>query len=79
MLDFTVPNSPGWGERVLAEGGSEEDHIGAISPRMLAAIEELREAEQGDEDIDCSDIPATTGEDWVGAVRGKFYRPTEKR
>ena len=32
-------------------------------------------AEMSDEDIDLSDIPATTHEDWIGAVRGKFYRP----
>jgi uncharacterized protein (DUF4415 family) len=27
-----------------------------------------------DDQIDFSDIPATTAEDWVGAERGKFYR-----
>ena len=27
--------------------------------------------------IDFSDIPATAEADWVGAVRGKFHRPTE--
>jgi len=43
MLDFIVPNSPGWGGRVLAEGDSEEGYIGAISPKMLAAIDTLRE------------------------------------
>jgi hypothetical protein len=32
-------------------------------------------AEMSDEDIDFSDIPETKDEDWVGAVRGKFYRP----
>ena len=32
-------------------------------------------AEKSDEDIDFSDIPETKDEDWVGAVRGKFYRP----
>ena len=31
-------------------------------------------AEMSDEDIDLSDIPATTHEDWVGAVRGRFHR-----
>lgn len=31
-----------------------------------------------DEDIDYSDIPPTTPEDWKKAVRGKFYRPTQK-
>jgi len=32
-------------------------------------------AEMSDEDIDLSDIPATTHEDWIGAVHGKFYSP----
>lgn len=32
-----------------------------------------------DEDIDLSDIPATTHEDWAGAVRGKFYRPIKRQ
>ena len=32
-------------------------------------------AEMSDEDIDFSDIPATTHEDWANAVRGRFYRP----
>ena len=32
-------------------------------------------AEKSDEDIDLSDIPATTHEDWIGAVHGKFYPP----
>ncbi len=72
MLDFTVPNSPGWGKRVLAAEGSEDGQIGAISPRMLAAIDVIRDQE---EDIDFSDIPATTDADWNGAVQGKFYRP----
>ncbi len=38
--------------------------------KELAAL-----AEMSDEDIDYSDIPATKDEDWVNAVRGKFYRP----
>ena len=38
--------------------------------KELAAL-----AEKSDEDIDYSDIPETKDEDWVGAVRGKFYRP----
>ena len=29
---------------------------------------------QSDDDIDFSDIPATTESYWEGAVRGKFYR-----
>lgn len=34
---------------------------------------------KSDEDIDFSDIPATTERDWDGAVRGKFYRPVKKQ
>lgn len=30
-------------------------------------------------EIDFSDIPATTGNDWQGAVRGKFYRPVKQQ
>ena len=36
-------------------------------------------AEMSDEDIDFSDIPATTHEDWAGAVRGRFYRPIKQQ
>ena len=36
-------------------------------------------AKMSDEDIDFSDIPATTHEDWVGAVRGRFYRPIKQQ
>lgn len=32
-----------------------------------------------DEDIDFSDIPATTHEYWEGAVRGRFYRPVKQQ
>lgn len=34
---------------------------------------------KSDEDIDFSDIPATTERDWDGAVRGRFYRPVKKQ
>jgi uncharacterized protein (DUF4415 family) len=34
-------------------------------------------ARQPDNTIDFSDIPATTRKDWIGAVRGKFYRPVK--
>lgn len=34
---------------------------------------------KSDEDINFSDIPATTERDWDGAVRGKFYRPVKKQ
>lgn len=29
--------------------------------------------------IDFSDIPATTEQDWQGAERGKFYRPIKQQ
>jgi uncharacterized protein (DUF4415 family) len=42
--------------------------------RELAAL-----SARPEEGIDFSDIPATTREDWVGAVRGKFYRPVKQQ
>ena len=36
-------------------------------------------AEMSDDDIDLSDIPATTHKDWIGTVRGKFYRPDRQQ
>ena len=30
-------------------------------------------------EIDFSDIPATTEDDWKGAERGKFYRPVKRQ
>lgn len=36
-------------------------------------------ASQPASDIDCSDMPATSAEDWCGAVRGKFHRPVERQ
>ena len=42
--------------------------------KELAALAAKPEA-----DIDVSDLPATTGADWQGAVRGKFYRPVKQQ
>jgi uncharacterized protein (DUF4415 family) len=42
--------------------------------RELVALAAKPESE-----IDFSDIPATTKEDWRGAMRGKFYRPVKKQ
>ena len=36
-------------------------------------------AGKSDEDIDYSDIPDTSNQDWTGAVRGKFYRPIKQQ
>ncbi len=34
-------------------------------------------AERSDNEIDLSDIPELTEEDWKNAVRGKYYRPAK--
>lgn len=36
-------------------------------------------AAKRDDEIDFSDIPPTTKDDWRGAVRGQFYRPVKKQ
>ncbi|GAC1322510.1 MAG: hypothetical protein NVSMB28_15170 [Collimonas sp.] len=36
-------------------------------------------AATSENDIDFSDLPATTQQDWQGAVRGKFYRPVKQQ
>ncbi len=43
MLNFTVPNFPERAKRIFEAEGSEGDHFGAISPKMLEAIETLRQ------------------------------------
>lgn len=55
---------------------------GATEASLLADLRERRVRDglaaltiKSDEDIDFSDIPATTDSDWDGAVRGRFYRP----
>ena len=42
--------------------------------KELAAL-----AATSESDIDFSDLPATTQQDWQGAVRGKFYRPLKQQ
>lgn len=34
---------------------------------------------KSDEDIDYSDIPDTSGQDWSGVVRGRFYKPVKQQ
>ncbi|MFI4940573.1 MAG: BrnA antitoxin family protein [Burkholderiales bacterium] len=36
-------------------------------------------AAKPEHEIDFSDLPATTEQDWQGAVRGKFYRPIKQQ
>ena len=42
--------------------------------KELAALAAKPESE-----IDFSDLPATSKQDWQGAVRGKFYRPIKQQ
>lgn len=42
--------------------------------KELAALAAKPESE-----IDFSDLPPTTQQDWSGAVRGKFYRPIKQQ
>lgn len=49
---------------------------GEAEPLSAQREAELRAlAKKPDEEIDYSDIPETTSEQWSGAVRGRFYRP----
>jgi uncharacterized protein (DUF4415 family) len=36
-------------------------------------------AAKSEDEIDFSDLPATSQHDWQGAVRGKFYRPIKQQ
>jgi uncharacterized protein (DUF4415 family) len=49
----------------------------AISPEERKRLLALSEANE--EDIDFSDIPASTDDTWRNAVRGRFYRPTKQQ
>ena len=42
--------------------------------KELAAL-----AAKPENEIDFSDLPPTTEQDWRGAVRGKFYRPIKQQ
>ena len=42
--------------------------------KELAAVSGKSDAE-----IDYSDIPDTSGQDWSGAVRGQFYKPVKQQ
>jgi uncharacterized protein (DUF4415 family) len=36
-------------------------------------------ARKSEDQLDFSDLPPTTAEDWHDAVRGKFYRPVKRQ
>lgn len=48
-----------------------------LSSKQIAELQALQAIP--DSEIDYSDIPATTPEDWKGATVGAFYRPTKQQ
>ena len=48
-----------------------------LSEEQIARLKAL--ADRPDSEIDLSDIPETTEEEWKHAVRGKFYRPIKQQ
>lgn len=48
-----------------------------LSEKQIARLKAL--AEKPDSEIDTTDIPEMTDEDWKHAVRGKFYRPVKRQ
>ena len=71
MQEHITLSLPTNGKKLIMEQTAQDK-----KPLPESVLKELAAlAEKSDEDIDFSDIPATTHADWVGAVRGKFYRP----
>ena len=51
-----------------------------LPPLTEAQIANLKRlAEMPDSEIDTSDIPELTDEQWKNAVRGRFYRPVKQQ
>jgi len=51
-----------------------------LPPLTKARITNLRKlAARPDSEIDTSDIPELTAEQWKNAVRGRFYRPIKRQ
>ena len=59
---------PYWVEIIRTLEAKVESLENRVIQLELARLEAM-----GDEDIDCSDIPETTEEEFVGALRGVFY------
>ena len=52
----------------------------SLPPISEEEREQLKElSTRPDSEIDTSDIPELTPEQWKGAVRGKFYRPMKQQ
>jgi uncharacterized protein (DUF4415 family) len=52
-------------------------HNNKLTPCQLEELQALNA--MPDEDIDYSDIPPTTAEQWWGAEVGKFYHPPKEQ
>lgn len=59
--------------RKLVRYTIDSDNPPPLTDEQRARLEAL--AKMSDEDIDFSDIPATTEKDWEGALRGIFSNP----
>ena len=53
------------------------NNLPPLTEAQKAEIETL--AAMPDDQIDTSDIPELTDEQWAGAVRGRFYRPIKQQ
>ena len=53
------------------------NNLPPLTEAQKAEIETL--AAMPDDQIDTSDIPQLTDEQWAGAVRGRFYRPIKQQ
>ncbi|MCC6134829.1 MAG: BrnA antitoxin family protein [Candidatus Contendobacter sp.] len=51
-------------------------HNAKLTRKQLEELEALKS--MPDEEIDYSDIPATTAEQWQGAEVGRFYHPAKE-
>ncbi len=65
-------------ESSLREGRLvRSDEISKEERERIIAEDLARLAEMSDEDIDFSDIPEMTAEDWARSVPNRFYRPVK--
>jgi uncharacterized protein (DUF4415 family) len=53
------------------------DSLPALTQEQLEDLARL--SELPDDQIDFSDIPELTDEDWANMVRGRFYRPVKQQ
>ena len=75
QFPMNMPSAEAVGEYEAEKRGQRFHADGADAP--ADGLHKETVASDPERGIDFSDIPATTHEDWVGAVRGKFHRPTQ--